>query len=47
MFFLFYGGDDGAFVGFVEVGVGFGNLFEGIAYEVGDDGEVCAEVDNH
>ena len=44
---LFYGGDDGSFVGFIEVGVGFGDLFEGVADEVCDDGEVGTEVDDH
>lgn len=43
----FYGGDDGSFVGFIEVGVGFGDLFEGVANEVSDDGEVGTEVDDH
>lgn len=43
----FYGGDDGSFIGFIEVGVGFGDLFEGVADEVCDDGEVGTEVDDH
>lgn len=37
--------DDVFAVAFVEVGVGVGHLFDGVADEVGDDGEVCALVD--